>query len=197
MPHLALFDFDHTVTHCDTYSRFLRRIATPEQLARARWTIGPWLAGYRAGLVSAAAIRARVTRFAFAGRDAAEIATHARAYAREELSALVRPEVVRRIEWHRAQGHTLVLVSASLDLYLAPWCAGYGFELICNRLEQVDGRLTGRYDGGDCGPHKAREIRLRFDPASFERVHAYGDSREDRPMLALAHERWYRGRPIR
>ncbi len=41
---LALFDFDHTVTTCDTYGRFLRRVATAEQLAQARWTVGPWLA---------------------------------------------------------------------------------------------------------------------------------------------------------
>ncbi|NUS39871.1 MAG: HAD-IB family hydrolase, partial [Lysobacter sp.] len=27
-------------------------------------------------------------------------------------------------------------------------------------------------------------------------IHAYGDSREDKPMLALAHERWYAGRRI-
>lgn len=32
---LALFDFDHTVTTCDTYGRFLRRVATAEQLAQA------------------------------------------------------------------------------------------------------------------------------------------------------------------
>ncbi len=32
---LALFDFDHTITTCDTYGRFVRRVATPEQLARA------------------------------------------------------------------------------------------------------------------------------------------------------------------
>src|SRR5690606_28658451 len=32
---LALFDFDHTLTTCDTYSRFLRTVATPGQLARA------------------------------------------------------------------------------------------------------------------------------------------------------------------
>ena len=31
---LALFDFDHTVTTCDTYGRFLRRVATAEQLAQ-------------------------------------------------------------------------------------------------------------------------------------------------------------------
>lgn len=38
---LALVDFDHTVTTCDTYARFLRSVATPQQIAAARWTVGP------------------------------------------------------------------------------------------------------------------------------------------------------------
>jgi phosphoserine phosphatase len=29
------------------------------------------------------------------------------------------------------------------------------------------------------------------------RIHAYGDSSEDKPMLALAHERWFRGKPLK
>ena len=193
---LALFDFDHTVTTCDTYGRFLRRVATPAQRSRARWTVGPWLLGYRAGLVSAVGIRARVTRLTFAGRDAAEIAAHGEPYARDILPMLLRPDVMQRIDWHHRQGHALVLVSGSLDLYLRPWCERHGLQLICNRLEQRDGRLTGRYADGDCGPHKARLVRERYDLARYERIHAYGDSREDRPMLALAHERWYRGRRV-
>ena len=59
---LALIDFDPTVTTCDSYARFLRRVASPQQLAAAKWSVGPWLAGYRLGLVSAAALRIRVTR---------------------------------------------------------------------------------------------------------------------------------------
>ncbi|MFC6841751.1 HAD family hydrolase [Xanthomonas theicola] len=199
MPHpgsLALFDFDHTVTTGDSYSRFLRRVATPQQLARAKWSVGAWLAGYRLGLVPARAIRRRVTHVAFAGRAAAEIAAQADAYARQVLPTLLRPEMMQRIAWHHAQGHRIALVSGSLDLYLQPWCDEHGLELICNRLEQRAGRLTGRYADGDCGPHKARLVRARYDVAAYPRVYAYGDSREDRPMLALAHERWYRGRRV-
>jgi len=88
-------------------------------------------------------------------------------------------------------------VSGSLDLYLRPWCETLGLELICNRLESRDGRLTGRYHGGDCGPRKVEQIRRRFDLSRYTRIHAYGDSAEDRPMLALAHERWFRGKPLK
>lgn len=194
---LALFDFDHTLTDSDTFSRFLRRVATPRQLRQAKWTLGPWLLGYRIRLVSAAGIRERATRVAFSGRNAEEIATLGATYSAEALPALLRPEMRQRLEWHRAQGHDIALVSASLDVYLQPWCARHGVaHLICNRLEADGGTLTGRYADGDIGPHKAREIRARFDLSKYERIHAYGDSAEDRPMLALAHERWYAGKRI-
>jgi HAD superfamily hydrolase (TIGR01490 family) len=194
---LALFDFDHTVTTCDTYGRFLRRVATPEQLAQAWWKVGPWLLAYRLKLISAERIRARVTRLTFSNRHSDDIATQAVGYARDVLPEMVRPQMLEQIRWHLQQRHTVVIVSGSLDLYLRPWCESLGLGLICNRLETRDGRLTGRYADGDCGPRKVEHIRQRYDLSRFQRIHAYGDSSEDRPMLALAHDRWYRGKPLK
>jgi HAD superfamily hydrolase (TIGR01490 family) len=194
---LALFDFDHTVTTCDTYGRFLRRVATPEQLAQAWWKVGPWLLAYRLKLISAERIRARVTRLTFSNRHSDDIATQAAGYARDVLPEMVRPQMLEQIRWHLQQRHTVVIVSGSLDLYLRPWCESLGLGLICNRLESRDGRLTGRYADGDCGPRKVEHIRQRYDLSRFQRIHAYGDSAEDRPMLALANDRWYRGKPLK
>lgn len=191
---LALFDFDHTLTTRDTYAGFLRRIATPEQLARARWNIAPWLLAYRARLMSAGALRARVTRIAFEGRAHDEVLAAGEHYARDVLPGVLRADMYQRFDQHLARGHTVVVVSASLDAYLRPWCQAQGVALICNALEHVDGRCTGRYAGRDVGWHKVARITAGYDIASFERIHAYGDSGEDKPMLALAHARWYRGR---
>ena len=135
----------------------------------------------------------RATQVVFSGRNEAEIAAIGKRYALETLPAVLRPAMMERIDWHKARGDTVAIISASLDVYLQPWCALHGLELVCNRLEAVDGQLTGRYLGGDRGRHKAADIRSRYDLARFDRVHAYGDSSEDRPMLALAQERWYRG----
>ena len=196
MPDLALVDFDHTVTTCDSYARFLRSIATPRQRARAPWTVGPWMAAYKLRLLSAAALRRRVTRIVFRGRDIAEVEAAGQRYADQQLPALLRPEMMARIAWHRARGDIVVVVSGSLDAYLRPWCDAHGLALICNRLAMVDGRCTGHYLHGDRGEHKADDIRAAYDLSAFARVHAYGDSREDRPMLALAQERWWRGHRI-
>lgn len=192
---LALFDFDHTLTDGDSYAKFLRRVATPAQLRQARWRIGPWVLGYRAGLVSAAALRRRVTAMTFAGRDAEEVEALGAAHARDALPAMLRPDMMQRLDAHLRDGHDVVLVSASLDSYLRPWCATHGLHgLICNALERDGTRLTGRYAPHDIGAHKAQEIRQRLDLSRYARIHAYGDSREDRPMLALAQTRWYRGK---
>ena len=190
---LALFDFDHTLTYIDTYGRFLRTIATPQQLSEAKWKIGPWLAGYRLGVVSAAGLRARATRLAFSGRSRQDVAQQGEQFAVEVLPDTLRPDMMHRLQQHQSNGDEVVIVSGSLDAYLQPWCTQHGLALICNRLQSQGDLLTGRYEGGDCGADKVARIHARHDLKSYTRVYAYGDSREDLPMLALAHERWYRG----
>lgn len=85
-----------------------------------------------------------------------------------------------------------MVVSASLDDYLRPWCDAQGVDVICTQLEARDGRLTGSYVGGDrCEEEKARRIRERYALADYVTVHAYGDTEEDRQMLELAHAGYF------
>jgi len=70
---------------------------------------------------------------------------------------------------------------------LLPVGVGYYARLVAG------GRLTGRYLGGECtGPEKAVRIRRRYDLRQFREIYAYGDSAEDREMLAIANRRYYR-----
>jgi HAD superfamily phosphoserine phosphatase-like hydrolase len=118
-------------------------------------------------------------------------------YAREKLSAITSPRALEKIGWHKAQGDAVVVVSASLDVYLSDWCKEVGVELICTELEARGGTLTGRYRHGDCtGKEKARRVRERYDLRAYEVVYAYGDTKEDEAMLALAHKRFFRWQGI-
>ena len=118
-------------------------------------------------------------------------------FARDIVPATLRPESMARLQWHREQGDTIVVVSGSFDLYLSHFCAQHGLELLCSSLESRDGVMTGRFAGAQCvGAEKARRVRERYDLSRYPVVHAYGDTHEDRDLLALAHRRWYRGRQI-
>jgi HAD superfamily phosphoserine phosphatase-like hydrolase len=109
----------------------------------------------------------------------------------------VREKAIARIRWHQAQGDEVVVVSASLHVYLSDWCRQLGVELICTELEEQQGVLTGRYRNGDCcGHEKARRVQQRYDLREFASVYAYGDTKEDEAMLELASQRYYRWREL-
>ncbi len=109
------------------------------------------------------------------------------------LPAQVRPRARDRIDWHKNNGDRIVVVSASLDVYLKPWCRAHGLELICSKLEVADGICTGRHQGNDCsGSEKAERISRKYNLDDYESVFAYGDTSEDNAMLGLADKKFYR-----
>jgi HAD superfamily hydrolase (TIGR01490 family) len=193
MMNLALFDFDGTITSTDSWTPFVRIAVPPWRLAAARALLLPVLVGHRLGALSASRGREIGARVAFQGERTAGILERGRNYAATTLPGEVRPEALARIEWHRSQGDHVVVVSASLDVYLAPWCHAHGLDFICTVLEQRAGRFTGRYVQGDCsGGEKARRVREKYDLTRYGTVYAYGDSGEDREMLECANEQYYR-----
>lgn len=194
---LALFDFDGTLTLGDNFVPFARMQASRRRKLCADVCLSPLVVGYKLGYLHASWMRQRVAWFAFRGRSASEVASWGERYAERVLPAGIRPEAFARLQWHRAQGDTIAVVSASLEPYLAPWCRQHGLELICTKLEARGGVCTGRYVQGDCtGAEKARRVRERFDLRRYPQVYAYGDTPEDREMLALAHRRYLRGREL-
>ncbi len=194
---LALFDFDGTITTGESFPAFIRSAVPPQRLRWGGALLAPLVGGYRLGAVSGTAVRAAIVRIGLTGLPLAELQARGEAFAREVLPCGLRSEAMQRIDWHRGRGDTVVVVSGALDVYLRPWCDAHGLPVLCSSLQHRDGRLTGRFDGAQCVlEEKARRVRGAFDLSRFRRIHAYGDTPEDRPLLAMAHERWYRGKAV-
>lgn len=197
MPNLALFDFDGTITSKDTFTAFVHYAMSPARLLLGKAVLSPLIVGYKAGLVSGATIRTSVSRFGFAGRRERALREAGLAFGRQVLPQVVRPAMLERIRWHQEEGDRIVVVSASLDVYLEAWCREHGLDLVCTELEFRGGRSTGGYRRGDCsGERKLQRIRERYDLAEYPEIYAYGDTREDLPMLAVAGHKFYRGRQV-
>ena len=186
---LAAFDLDGTLTRRDTLMPFLRRAIGRDRTYRA-------LLGCSLPLARAAVLggphrdraKALVLQRVLASLPLAPLAEAAESFAEHVVASALRPEIRARVEWHRAQGHELVLVSASPELYVAPIGRRLGFDaVLATRLEvDAEGRLTGRLLGANCrGPEKV--VRLReWRGGTLTVAYAYGDSAGDREMLALA-----------
>ena len=186
---LAAFDLDGTLTRRDTLMPFLLRAIGRDRTYRA-------LLACSVPLARAAALggphrdraKAVVLQRVFGGLPLAPLAEAAEAFADDVVASALRRDMRARVDWHREQGHELVLVSASPELYVSPIGRRLGFHaVLATRLEvDADGRLTGRIEGANCrGPEKV--VRLReWRGGTVTITYAYGDSAGDREMLALA-----------
>ncbi len=190
---VAAFDFDCTITRRDTMVPFLLRVAGP--LATARGIAGAgigWLTGGRERNARRAKAKRGYLNAVVAGTPIAELEERGRRYA-AGLPDLYRPESLERIEWHRSQGHELVLVTASLRLYAGPAGEELGFDqVIAVDLEtDAEGRATGDIVGTNVrGPEKAHRLR-QYLGATPDEMWAYGDSDGDVDLLAMAdHPTW-------
>lgn len=194
---LALFDFDGTITDREMFPAFIELAVAPRRLAVGKLLLAPLIVGYKLGLVSGTVVRAAIVRFGFAGVPLAVLEAHGSSFAQSALPPVLRPQALERIGWHKRQGDTVVVVSGAFDTYLSHWCKAHQLELICSSLEHKDGLLTGRYLGRQCVlEEKARRVREAYDLSRFGRIYAYGDTKEDLGLLALAHERYYRWQQV-
>lgn len=161
---LALFDFDGTITTHETMPEFVLGSVGRMRRLLGGPLLAPLVAGYKLGWVSGTTIRRVIVWVGYRGLQRAELEAAGRAFARDRLPATLRPEAMRRIAWHQAQGHDVAVVSGGLDAYLAPWCDARGLQLLCSSLQHRDGVLTGHYDGPQCVlAEKARRVLERYD----------------------------------
>jgi HAD superfamily hydrolase (TIGR01490 family) len=128
-----------------------------------------------------------------------QLQTEAVSFAAESLPRIVRPESADRIAWHQAQGHRVIIVSASLELYLKPWAQALGItDVLATRLREEQGRAGAGFVGVNCfGEEKAQRVRDYLGELSALELYAYGDSRGDSQMLAMADHAYYRGELIK
>ena len=196
MPDLALFDFDGTLTTRETFPAFMRYAVVRPRLLAGGVLLAPVVFGYRRGWVAGNPTRASIVQMGLRGVDAERLRAQGAAFARDVLPGVLRPEAMARLAWHRQRGDRVVVVSGGLDVYLAPWCADQGVELLCSVLAERGGRITGSAGPQCVGEEKVRRVHALCDPQAYAAFHAYGDTHEDQAMLAMAHHRTYRGHVV-
>lgn len=189
---VVAFDFDGTLSHRDNFVPFLLRFAGTPAAARGFARAGLHVARRGRTSWSRNELKAAVLHELVAGRDAADLDDTARAFADEIIRDHLDAGALARVDWHRDQGHRLVIVSASLGAYLRPVAEHLQFDgVLATELEVGDdGRLTGKMLGANVrGPEKARRLDAWIADACRDSkpfVWAYGDSSGDRELWARA-----------
>ena len=188
------FDFDGTLTWRDTFLAFLCQSAGWWRFAAAMFRCSLLLIGMKLRLVSVQRAKEAVFTRLFAGMPLAEFDALCARFAREN-GRLFRPRALEAVRGFAASdGEAVIVVSASLENYVAPFFAGLPVVVEATRVEaDARGVLTGRFLGGNCkGAEKVRRILARFPDRAAYRLVSYGDSPCDREMLAFSDEAHFR-----
>lgn len=186
---VAAFDVDNTLTVRDCVVPFMRSAAGTWRLIKVMLSnVGETIQNVRRR--DRDALKEKFVSGLFTGKDAREVEALGVQFASKVADGWLRSDVATRMRWHQEQGHVVILVSASLGVYLHP--LGDLLEVdavLCTEMEEVDGVLTGKLVGKNCrGEEKVSRVQKWRDEAGIdiqELVYAYGDSSGDKQLLDL------------
>jgi phosphatidylglycerophosphatase C len=184
---IAIFDLDGTITRRDTLMPLvLRRLARrPWQLLRLLRVLPAtlrFLADHDRGALKQSLLRATLR-----GTPRAELTAFSREFVRDTIEGGCFREALATLRRHRDAGHHLVLMSASVDFYVAEFGRQLGFDQVISTEVRWDGdRLDGTLTSANRrGEEKARCLRALLDQRPDGDTYAYGNSASDLPHLQL------------
>ena len=188
----ALFDFDGTIISGYSATAFLKdQISRGEispadlvQLTQAATRFGLGGLGFSALM----AVHAQY----LAGRSESEYVANSERLFRRAIAKLIYPEARKLIEAHRAQGHSIAIISSATPYQVRPAATDLGIEdIYTSDLEVVDGYFTGSVVTPTCfgeGKVDAAEEFAQKHDGSLSNCFFYSDSTDDIQLLeAVSH----------
>lgn len=187
-PQLVFFDLDGTITRRDTLFGYVLGFAL-----RHPWRLPgfiavlPTLLRFALRRADHGELKGALIRRVMGGASRSEVDAWTREWIPRLLRRGVFPEALSTIALHRRAGDHLVLMTATVDLYVPSLTAALGFdEWVCSEVrwegERLDGRLASTNVRGEEKAHRLRRVLPRFPGRPLV---GYGNSRPDLPHLRL------------
>jgi HAD superfamily hydrolase (TIGR01490 family) len=184
---VAFFDMDRTLLTVNSgtlWVRFLRRRGEIGRLQYLR-ALG-WALKYKLSILDMDTLSARLAADLAGGAEEDMVAKCVYWY-RTEIHATIAKPARDAVEEHRRRGDRVILLTSATPYIAEPLAATLGLdEIICSRLEVVDGRFTGRMVTPICyGAGKVARAEAWAERASVDLSVCtfYTDSYTDLPML--------------
>ncbi len=186
---IAVFDLDGTITRSDTLWPYLRGWVRRKRRPGFWPRVAAAAAGYPLDL-DRGRLKFQLIRAAMGGATRVEVAEWTAEFVSALGDAEMCPGALASIEQHRAAGDPLVLLSASVDLYVPDIGRRLGFaQTVCTEIAWQADRLDGALvTANRRGAEKLRcieALRARHPGMHFA---AYGNAQSDFDHLAAVDE---------
>jgi HAD superfamily hydrolase (TIGR01490 family) len=182
----AFFDMDNTLLTVDTglsWTRFLyKRGELPTAMvAKALY----WSTLYKLAVLDMESVFTKLC-MNLRGDSEAEMIAKCAIWYRQDVEPYIAPAARVALEYHREQGHVVVLATGSTIYAARPVAAGVGIEhVLSSELEVEEGAFTGKPRALCFGHHKVKlaEQWATSHGIDLASSYFYSDSYNDLPML--------------
>ena len=162
-------------------------------LARHFLYLWPVLLLYKFRILSNEKAKAIVFKRFYQQWPASFFEEKATVFCQQVIPEMLNPEAIKKLKWHQAQGHRVIVVSAMFEQVLQTWSTANQTELLATKLEVVNNRLTGNFSSRNCyGHEKVNRIKQTGILEQNPYIYAYGDSEGDEALLRIADLPFYR-----
>ncbi len=190
---LALFDFDGTISKKDSFFDFIKFTNNPFKIIGGLIYLSPTLLLYLLDFMPNWRTKEIVLEYFYKGIPQNVIEALGMKYCEIRINNILKQTALDKINWHQKQNHRIILVTASLDIWLAEWTKRMKIELIATKPDYKNNVITGKIKGKNCwGPEKVIRIKSALNLSDYNIIYAYGDSRGDKEMLEIATHPNYR-----
>jgi HAD superfamily hydrolase (TIGR01490 family) len=190
---LALFDFDGTITRKDSWLEFIKFTHGKPRYYLGLWVLSPMLVLYLTRLIKNDQAKIFMFRYFYGGWKYERFKKAGEDFCDQILPGMLRTSAIEKIKQHQAQGHRVILITASAREWVQPWCNKMKMEIISTEVEIINQTLSGKLATENCyGQEKVNRLKALLNPGDYSTIYAYGDSSGDKEMLALAQHPHYK-----
>jgi HAD superfamily hydrolase (TIGR01490 family) len=190
---IAFFDFDGTITKKDTLIDFIRYAKGDKKFILGMIYLSPMLLLYSLKIISNYKAKQKLFSYFFNGYTQETFKKLATEYSLRFVDRLVRQKAMDKIIYHKSQGDKVVVVSASIDCWIRPWCEKNNIELIATKIEIIEDTISGNFLTKNCyGIEKVNRIKDNYNLDEYDYIFGYGDSSGDKEMLSIVNEKNYK-----
>ena len=190
---IAFFDFDGTITKKDSMFDFISFAVTKKTFLIGMIYLLPIMILTKLKIIPNYRGKEILLSHFFKGMRIKNFVQLASKYSLTMIDKIVCLDALERINWHKNNGDKVVVVSASINTWLIPWCDKNNIDLLATELEISNNTITGKLSSKNChGVEKVNRIKERYQLENYKIIFAYGDTKGDKAMLELATRKYYR-----
>jgi HAD superfamily phosphoserine phosphatase-like hydrolase len=186
---LILFDFDGTLTTKDSLNEFLKFSVGKRKYFLKLFLFMPLFILYKLKLIKNNKAKEMLFSFFFKNIEEDVFKEIAKEYSLTQIDKILDYDIYNEMIKYKENEDKVIIVSASIECWLKPWCQNNNIELISTKLEFINNKFTGKFKTKNCyGMEKVNRIKEYLNINEYEEIIVYGDSAGDYEMFNISNK---------